>query len=157
MISGLNQYKLDTMTSSYDKGELIRFGDSSYDLYGSFGITRQFKGEEFYHLKDNVLWGEECKEALVSAINGVVWKIYYRHYAHSQQQCKDFRDKAVDILCTQMGRPDETRQVRDQHTLLIWDDKDKQGNVIFEADEWATAVYLTSSAVKAAPRRGLFQ
>jgi len=64
MITKLNNYEINTPISGYD--DLSLFSKLSYNLFASFGIKRKFKGEEFYHVKNNILFGGNLLECLRS-------------------------------------------------------------------------------------------
>jgi len=145
MITKLNNYEINTPISAYD--DLSLFSKLSYNLFASFGIKRKFKGEEFYHVKNNILLGETCSNACVAAINGIIYKIYFRHSVYSLSKCKPFRDELREYIVHNMGSNFDKMKLRECHVSIKWDGINGEGNVVFEAMDFDTAIIITSNNI----------
>jgi len=155
MITKLNNYEINTLISGYD--DLSLFSKLSYNLFASFGIKRKFKGEEFYHVKNNILLGETCSNACVAAINGIIYKIYFRHSVYSLGKCKPFRDELREYIVHNMGRKFDKMKLREGHVSIKWEGINGEGNVVFEAINFYTAIIITSSNISNAKKLGAFE
>lgn len=149
MINKLSIYSINTKISSYKSDELIPFSERIYDQYSNlYGMTRMFKGEIFYFAEKNILLGRKCSEAIISAIDGLIYKISFRQFSETYGQCKSCREDMVNFITREMGNNYKINKLSEQHILTCWDDEHGRGNVILEAENLMTAIYITSSSIR---------
>jgi hypothetical protein len=109
-----------------------------------------FENERFYWAEDNNLLGRECHQAMVAAINDVVYKISFAFYISDQHLSNSFRRRVHKYLTTHLGPGFERHRVG-YHELLVWDAP--EGNVILElAASHETDIILTSAILRNAKR-----
>lgn len=156
MLTSLCGYAINTKASSYHN--LAKFDDEMYRLWADTGMPRQFKGEEYFLLCGDLnLFGQECqRESFLAAINDVIYKIYVSHHPKTQQECKEYRDQAIDFLLSEMQAEPEIHNLSENHKIAIWDGKNGEGNVLLEADGWSTVICITSSSVRYAQKLSFF-
>jgi hypothetical protein len=150
MITNVNSYKLDTRIKEYADGLLMKFGESSYQWASDFGMQRIFKNEKYYWALENEFLERECKEAIVAAVNDLIYKISYRFHDSKEEACIDFRVQVFNYLTSQMGSDYETQEI-DSTKLFIW--SGDKGNLILELDGYDTGIILTSSAIRNIDKR----
>lgn len=111
-------------------------------------MTRQFKGERFYHGQDVDFLGYNWKMRL-NAVSGKIYKIK----AYIETKDKDLANSAVMdafLYCkNQMGEPNKERS-----EMFIWETMD--GNISFQTTQTAEGfeinLLLTSNAIRNFPR-----
>ena len=155
MLMNINDYALNAKVENYPDGLLLEFSDSSYQWASDFGMQRIFQSEKFYWAENDVFLGEKFKEAIVAAVNDVIYKISFRLYLPDSEKCTDFRVKVFQHLTEQMGDGYEMQKVNDDTKLIIWA-SDEEGNVILELSGFDTNIILTSSMIRNAKKRSFF-
>ena len=145
MITAINSYELNTRINDYPEGMLIEFSAHSYQWASDFGVQRIFKNEKYYWTRETIFLGKECTEAIVAAVDGVIYKISFRFHDSEDKSCLEFREKVFNHLAGQMGTNFEVQEI-DSIKLLIW--SGDEGNVILELDGYDTDIILTSSIIR---------
>jgi hypothetical protein len=125
MLNKINQYKLDTHLGDYPEDSYCFFSQDSYDLFESWGIKRQFKGEEFYHLKNNIFLGRECPNAIIATIDNIIYKICFRFHTENDDDYIACRNSIMDYLGQYMSQdmlnnPEVQEFPHLDLRLLIW-------------------------------------
>ena len=149
MIPSINRYKLDTDVSSYGES-LTPFGQGGYEWAEMFGRVPQFRGEEYYWVEDRLFLGRECKQAMLAAMNGKIYKISFRYHDSETDACVSVRKKAYDFFKNSLGEQTEFNEIAPDHKIILW--QTDSGNAILELDDFDTELILTSNSVKSAKK-----
>jgi hypothetical protein len=158
-LQAINGYTLDTNVLDYPEGSLIEIHESAYEFYESFfGIKRMFKHEKFYYAGNDIFLSRKSDHALIAAINGIIYKIYYRYSDETEDDCIDFRVSVMSFLgnyidINTLNNPIVTEV--EYGKFLTW--KYDWGNIILELIGYATAISLTSCVVINAKRLSNFE
>lgn len=152
MIPSINRYKLDTDVSSYGES-LVPFGHEAYGWANMFGRKLQFRGEEYYWAMDSVFLGRECKQAMLAAINGKIYKMSFRYHDSETDACVSVREKAYDFFKNSLGEHTEFNEIAPDHKIILW--QTQSGNAILELEGFDTELILTSNSVKSAKQISL--
>jgi len=156
MGEGINCYKLDKLVADFRNGALWEFADFEYEACRKdLGIERRFRGEVFYRAADNVFLGMESRRAIVAAVEGRVYKIYFEFKHVTEDDCREFLSNAIDHFEAKYGPPSGTREINRGQKTVFWDKS--FGNVTLEIDSfWCrNAVIYTSSTVQPKKRAWL--
>jgi hypothetical protein len=153
MLTKLNSYSLTSNVGDYPDGLLVEFSESSYQWASAFGMQRVFPNEKFYWAEDKIFLDRRFTEAIVAAINGVVYKISFRLHESNPEECTNFRVRVYQHLVEKMGDNYELKEVDDATKLLIW--SSNEGNAILELDVYDTNIILTSSIIRNARKHSL--
>jgi hypothetical protein len=156
MGEGINGYKLDKLVADFRNGTLWEFADFEYETCRKdLGIERRFRGEVFYRAADNVFLGMESRPAIVAALGGRVYKIYFGFIHVAEKDCREFLSNAIDHFEAKYGPPSGTREINREQKTVFWDKS--FGNVTLEMNSfWCrNAVIYTSSTVQPKKRAWL--
>lgn len=154
MIQAINGYKIDTDISSYGDS-LCPFGRQGYEWAREIGRQPFFKGEKYYWVvEDRNFLGRECGVAMVSAINGKIYKISYHFHDTQADDCVAIREATYNFIARALGEHTEIQEVDSDHKVILW--QTKSGNVILELDCLETELILTSNSVRNAKKISLF-
>jgi hypothetical protein len=100
----------------------------------------------FYTAANKAFLGYEATEAVVAALNGLIYKVYFNFFHASAEECREFREKILAYAQDRYGEPTEVRDLPNGIKATIWD-RDF-GNVVIESDEMRSALAFTSSSLK---------
>ena len=153
MIDSLNDYRLDSNVKTYGK-LLIPFGHDGYKWAKMFGRQPLFKGEKYYWVEKNNFLGRECTQAMISAINDIIYKISFRFHDTETEKCVSIRKKVYVYIYDFLGEHTDLQEINDSHKIMLW--QTTKGNVVLDLDGFATEIILTSSSVRNAKRNSIF-
>ncbi|SRR6266568_1566908 len=149
---GINSYTLDKLVTEFRHGSLWEFLDFEYEsCRNDFGIERRFPEEVFYRAANNVFLGRESTPAIVAALKGKVYKIYFGFVHSTEERCREFLCDASDHFRAKYGLPSGTREVDSEQETVFWDRS--FGNVTLETNLFwqRNAIIYTSCSVR--PRK----
>lgn len=149
MGEGINGYTLDKPVADFSHGALWEFADFEYEAYRKdFGIDRRFRGEVFYGAADNVFLGRASRPAIVAALEGRVYKIYFGFTHITEEDYQEFLRKASDHFGAKYGPPSGTRAINREQKTVFWDKS--FGNLTLEMHSfWCrNTIIYTSSRVR---------
>jgi hypothetical protein len=149
MGEGINSYTLEKLVADFRHGSLWEFVDFEYKACRKdFGIQRRFPGEVFYRAVDNVFLGNEAMPAIVAALEGKVYKIYFGFMHITETDCLEFLRNASDHFSAKYGPPSGDREINKEQKAVFWDRI--FGNVTLETDLFwrRNAIIYTSSVVR---------
>ncbi len=97
---------------------------------------------------DNVFLGKEAMPAIVAALEGKVYKIYFGSMHITKKDCLEFVRNASDYFGAKYGLPSGTREINEEQKAVFWDRI--FGNVTLETDLFwrRNAIIYTSSVVR---------
>jgi hypothetical protein len=159
-MEGIGIYTLDKPITEFQAQELIKFSEFNYDhLLKTYGIRRLFPNEVFYTATDKAFLGYEATEAVVAALHGLIYKVYFNFIQASAEKCEGLREEISAYVADRYGEPTEVRDLPNGMRVAIWD-RDF-GNVIIESDYMHTALVFTSrnieeSTIRPKKRRSFF-
>src|SRR5262249_18873222 len=149
---GINGYTLDKLVAKFRNGALWEFGDFEYKAcWKDLGIERKFRGEVFYRAADNVFLGRTSRPAIVAALYGRVYKIYFGFLHVTEDDCRGFLHNTINHFDAKYGSSSGTRDVNSEQKTISF------GNLTLEMDSfWCrNAIIYTSSAVRPKKRTWL--
>ena len=149
---GINGYMLETLVTNFPYGSLWELLDFEYEACRkNFGIERKFSGEVFYRAANDVFLGRASTPAIVAALRGKIYKIYFGFMHITEEDCREFLRSASDHFGAQYGPPSATCEINREQKTVFWDRS--FGNVSLETDSfWCrNAIIYTSSVVR--PRK----
>jgi hypothetical protein len=151
---GINSCTLEKPVNDFPHGSLWEFVDFEYETCRKdFGIERRFPGEVFYRAMDNVFLGKEATPAIVAALEGKVYKIYFSFMHITENDCLEFVRDASDYFGAKYGLPSGTREINKK--AVFWDRT--FGNVTLETDLfWRRNAIIYTSPVVRPKRRAWF-
>jgi hypothetical protein len=153
---GINGYTLDKLVANFRDGALWEFADFEYRACRKdLGIDRKFRGEVFYRAADNVFLGRTSRPAIVAALDGRIYKIYFGFLHVTEDDCREFLHNTINHFDAKYGPPSGTRDVNSEQKTIFWDKS--FGNLTLETDSlwYRNAIIYTSSAVRATKRAWL--
>jgi len=154
MIDSINDYKLDSNVNTY--GDLLTpFGHDGYEWARMFGRPPLFKKEKYYWAEKNHFLERECSQAMISAINDIIYKISFRFHDTETEKCVTIRMKVYDHIANFLGKHTEMQEIDDNHKAIIW--QTNKGNVVADLDGFDTEIILTSSSVRNAKKNSIFE
>jgi hypothetical protein len=122
MGEGINSYTLEKLVADFQHGSLWEFIDFEYETCRKeFGIERKFPGEVFYRAADNLFLGKVGMPAIVAALEGKVYKIYFGFTHMTQKDCLEFLRKTTDHFSLKYGLPSGAREINKQQKTVFWD------------------------------------
>jgi hypothetical protein len=146
MGEGINGYTLEKLVADFHYGSLWEFLDFEYEACRKeFGIERRFPREVFYRAVDNVFLGKVSTPAIVAALEGKVYRIYFGFTHMTQKDCLEFLRKATDHFSLKYGLPSGAREINKEQKTVFWDRA--FGHVSLETDLfWCrnTIIYRSS-------------
>jgi hypothetical protein len=152
MIDSLNDYRLDSNVNAY--GDLlIPFGHDSYEWARMYGRQPYFKGEKYYWVEKKHFLERECSEAMIAAINDIIYKISFRFHDTETELCVSIRKKLYEYIADFLGKHTEIQNIDDDHKVILW--QTTKGNVILDLDGFDTEMILTSSSVRNAKKNSI--
>ena len=151
-MDGVGIYRLGKAIADFGEQELTEFSDADYDyIFERYGIGRTLSNEIFYSPTDKSYLGHTATAAVVAALDGVVYKIYFNFIHSSTRELEDFRNAASGHLVKVYGKPAEVRDLPNGMRLTIWDCT--FGNLILEYGTSHTAFFFTSNIVRSLPEK----
>ncbi len=156
MGEGINSYTLEKPVADFRHGSLWEFIDFEYETCRKdFGIQRRFPGEVFYRAVDKVFLGKEAMPAIVTALEGKVYKIHFGFMHITEKDCLEFLRSASDYFGAKYGLPSGDREINKEQKAVFWDRT--FGNVTLETDLFwrRNAITYTSSVVRPKKRAWL--
>jgi hypothetical protein len=156
MGEGINSYTLEKPVADFHHGSLWEFVDFEYETCRKdFGIQRRFPGEVFYRAVDNVFLGKEAMPAIVAALKGTVYKIYFGFVHITEKDCLEFLRSASDYFGAKYGLPSGDREINKEQKAVFWDRT--FGNVTLETDLfWCRNAIIYTSCVVHSKKRAWF-
>jgi hypothetical protein len=122
MGEGINSYTLEKLVADFQHGSLWEFIDFEYETCRKeFGIGRNFPDEVFYRAADNEFLGKTARPAIVAALAGKVYKIYFCFPHMTQKDCLEFLRKATDHFSLKYGVPSGARGMNNEEKVVFWD------------------------------------
>ncbi len=149
MGEGINSYTLEKPVADFRHGSLWEFIDFEYETCRKdFGIQRRFPREVFYRAVDKVFLGKEAMPAIVTALEGKVYKIHFGFMHITEKDCLEFLRSASDYFGAKYGLPSGDREINKEQKAVSWDRA--FGNVTLETDLFwrRNAIIYTSSVVR---------
>jgi hypothetical protein len=146
---GINIYTLEKPVADFHHGSLWEFIDFEYETCRKeFGIEREHPGELFYKAVDNVFLGKEAMPAIVAALGGKVYKIYFGFTHITENDCVEFLRNATDHFSLKYGLPSGARETNKEQKTVFWDRT--FGQVSLETDLFwrRNAIIYRSSVVR---------
>jgi hypothetical protein len=145
-MEGIGVYILDKPISEFQASELSPFSEFDYDhLLKTYGIRRLFPDEVFYTAANKAFLGYEATEAVVAALNGLIYKVYFNFTDSSARDGREFEEKVLAYAQNRFGKPTEVRDLPNGMKITIWN-RDF-GNVIIETDDMHSALVFTSRSL----------
>ncbi len=156
MGEGINSYTLEKPVADFHHGSLWEFVDFEYETCRKdFGIQRRFPGEVFYRAVDNVFLGKEAIPAIVAALEGTVYKIYFGFVHITEKDCLAFLRSASDYFGAKYGLPSGDLEINKEQKAVFWDRT--FGNVTLETDLfWRRNAIIYTSCVVHPKKRAWF-
>jgi hypothetical protein len=150
IITSLNGINLREQISSVPGAKVC--DASEYEGLKRMGVTKMFEGEKLYFAPAHLMLSRRW-ECIISAIDGLIWKIKLICFADDGEFNFETTNAAKTMLEAEMGMADDF-DIVGGFTLMTWEAE--AGNVILEMGGLHNSIILTSSVVRGAKPPGLF-
>jgi hypothetical protein len=144
---GINGYTLEKLVTDFHHGSLWEFADFEYEACRKdFGVEPEFQGAVFYTAVNNVFLGKQGIPAIVAALDGKVYKIYFGFMHNTKEDCLEFLRSATEHFGAKYGLPSGTREINKEPQTVFWDRS--FGIVTIETDLfWCRSAIIYTSCV----------